>query len=90
LDCSGSPVTGLPAVFFRHFADPVAAAAGDATPTARRRFRKKGWEGSQSKELVIAVIFLCLTPLFGLRIKSYGGRKIDGVTAAVRGHGLLI
>ena len=76
----GPPSRAYRRSFFGNFAAP----AGIATPTPRRRFKELGWEWARSIELVKAVIFLYLTPLFDLCFTRYAGRKTNDDTAEVR------
>ena len=82
----GPPSRAYRRSFFGNFA----TAAEIATPTARGRFKELGWKWARSIEGLTAVIFLYLTPYLGLWIKSYGGRKIDGVKKAIRRHRPLV
>lgn len=56
------------------------------TPTARRRFRQRGYKGSQSIEEAKAVILRCLAGQSEAGVKSYRRVKVRGRAARER-HG---
>ena len=59
---------------------------GNSPPTARRRFRQKGYKGSQSIEEAKAVILRCLAGQSEAGVKSYRRVKVLGRAARER-HG---
>ena len=76
--------TGLPAEPRRRLGPTGGLFPEISTPTARRRFPKKGWKGSQSIEEVAAVKNLYLTLRSGLRLRRNRVVKVRGRAARER------
>ena len=84
-----APASGLLLVlparaYRRSFSGDFAAAAGIPTPTARRRFDKKGCKWSQSIEELAAVSLRCLGGQSEAGVKSYRRVKVRGRAARER------